>query len=197
MDKRKNDQFRDVTRGKEKKRKKSQCTNEKKDTEETSGSTAYVHVRSRRGQATNSHSLAERARREKISKKMKQLQALVPGCDKISHTALVLDAIINYMKSLQSQVESLSRKLAFVNSMSYGFGGDLDDFMKLDTLAFCPIQPTVLPEDGTTFITTNNYPILDSCTVCESQLQQGLSPFFFSQVYERYPESNKLIKISS
>ncbi|KAJ4960674.1 hypothetical protein NE237_020584 [Protea cynaroides] len=180
---RKNDQFRDVKRGKEKKRKKCQSTNEKEDIEKTP--TPYVHVRARRGQATDSHSLAERARREKINKKMKQLQALVPGCDEINSKALVLDAIINYMKSIQSQVEFLSGKLALMNSMSYGFGWglDIDDIMKLNTLAFCPIQPTVLPQDATTFITTNNYPILDSSTVCESQLQQGLSPFFFFQVY--------------
>ncbi|GLU10348.1 hypothetical protein SLE2022_271610 [Rubroshorea leprosula] len=40
----------------------------------------YIHVRARRGQATDSHSLAERVRREKISERMKLLQDLVPGC---------------------------------------------------------------------------------------------------------------------
>ncbi|KAE9466024.1 hypothetical protein C3L33_02070, partial [Rhododendron williamsianum] len=43
----------------------------------------YVHVRARRGQATDSHSLAERARREKINARMKLLQELVPGCNKV------------------------------------------------------------------------------------------------------------------
>ncbi|KAJ6882120.1 hypothetical protein NC651_028666 [Populus alba x Populus x berolinensis] len=43
----------------------------------------YIHVRSRRGQATDSHSLAERARRERISERMKILQDLVPGCNKV------------------------------------------------------------------------------------------------------------------
>ncbi|KAI7738974.1 hypothetical protein M8C21_010441 [Ambrosia artemisiifolia] len=43
----------------------------------------YIHVRARRGQATDSHSLAERARREKISERMKILQDLVPGCNKV------------------------------------------------------------------------------------------------------------------
>ncbi|XP_022766743.1 transcription factor bHLH48-like isoform X2 [Durio zibethinus] len=66
----------------------------------------YVHVRARRGQATDSHSLAERARREKINARMKLLQELVPGCNKISGTALVLDEIINHVQSLQHQVES-------------------------------------------------------------------------------------------
>nr|WIE96126.1 basic helix-loop-helix transcription factor [Loropetalum chinense var. rubrum] len=75
----------------------------------------YVHVRARRGQATDSHSLAERARREKINARMKLLQELVPGCNRISGTALVLDEIINHVQSLQRQVELLSMRLAAVN----------------------------------------------------------------------------------
>lgn len=65
----------------------------------------YIHVRARRGQATDSHSLAERARRQKISERMKILQDLVPGCSKVIGKALVLDEIINYIQSLQRQVE--------------------------------------------------------------------------------------------
>ncbi|KAK9925885.1 hypothetical protein M0R45_023147 [Rubus argutus] len=76
----------------------------------------YIHVRARRGQATDSHSLAERARREKISERMKILQDLVPGCNKVIGKALVLDEIINYIQSLQRQVEFLSLKLETVNS---------------------------------------------------------------------------------
>ncbi|XP_073144278.1 transcription factor BHLH094-like [Henckelia pumila] len=76
----------------------------------------YIHVRARRGQATDSHSLAERARREKISERMKILQGLVPGSNKVIGKALVLDEIINYIQSLQQQVEFLSTKLEAVNS---------------------------------------------------------------------------------
>ncbi|MBA0590117.1 hypothetical protein Gorai_018836, partial [Gossypium raimondii] len=97
----------------------------------------YIHVRARRGQATDSHSLAERVRiiiqiilfsmiywgcvlaltlainmchfgqvrREKISERMKLLQNLVPGCNKVTGKALMLDEIINYVQSLQRQVE--------------------------------------------------------------------------------------------
>uniref|UniRef100_M8C9P3 Transcription factor bHLH78 n=1 Tax=Aegilops tauschii TaxID=37682 RepID=M8C9P3_AEGTA len=75
----------------------------------------YVHVRARRGQATDSHSLAERVRRERISQRMKFLQDLVPGCNK----ALMLDEIINYVQSLQRQVEFLSMKLATVNPLDF------------------------------------------------------------------------------
>ncbi|KAI3461825.1 hypothetical protein Pfo_018488 [Paulownia fortunei] len=75
----------------------------------------YIHVRARRGQATDSHSLAERVRREKISERMKLLQDLVPGCNKVAGKAMMLDEIINYVESLQRQVEFLSMKLASVN----------------------------------------------------------------------------------
>ncbi|WOL08044.1 hypothetical protein Cni_G16796 [Canna indica] len=76
----------------------------------------YIHVRARRGQATDSHSLAERARREKISERMKILQDLVPGCNKVIGKASILDEIINYVQALQRQVEFLSMKLEAVNS---------------------------------------------------------------------------------
>lgn len=75
----------------------------------------YIHVRARRGQATDSHSLAERVRREKMSERMKFLQDLVPGCRKVTGKAVMLDEIINYVQSLQRQVESLSMKLASVS----------------------------------------------------------------------------------
>ncbi|XP_066167355.1 transcription factor bHLH48 isoform X5 [Oryza sativa Japonica Group] len=89
---------------------------------------AYVHVRARRGQATDSHSLAERARREKINARMELLKELVPGCSKqVSGTALVLDEIINHVQSLQRQVEYLSMRLAAVNPR-VDFGG-LDNFL--------------------------------------------------------------------
>ncbi|EHA8589136.1 transcription factor bHLH79 [Cocos nucifera] len=97
----------------------------------------YIHVRARRGQATDSHSLAERARREKISERMKILQDLVPGCNKVVTNVIipyygaqvigkasVLDEIINYIQALQRQVEFLSMKLEAVNSrMNTGIEG--------------------------------------------------------------------------
>lgn len=44
-------------------------------------------------------------RREKISERMKYLQDLVPGCNKVTGKAGMLDEIINYVQSLQRQVE--------------------------------------------------------------------------------------------
>ncbi|KAL2539647.1 Transcription factor bHLH [Abeliophyllum distichum] len=136
----------------------------------------YIHVRARRGQATDSHSLAERVRREKISERMKALQALVPGCDKVTGKALMLDEIINYVQSLQNQVEFLSMKLASVNPMFYDFGLDLDAFMvvrpdqslnslssQVPTVQQCsPTQPPVIPERNTSLTAANCYSLLDS-----------------------------------
>ncbi|KAG6476496.1 hypothetical protein ZIOFF_065738 [Zingiber officinale] len=91
------------TESSKKKRKKQEregeAVTEKKDKRD------YIRVRARRGQATDSHSLAERARREKIDERMKCLQGLVPGCNEIMGKASVLDEIINYVQSLQSQIE--------------------------------------------------------------------------------------------
>ncbi|XP_019164658.1 PREDICTED: transcription factor bHLH75-like [Ipomoea nil] len=85
-----------------------------------------VHVRAKRGQATDSHSLAERQRREKINEKLKCLQGLVPGCYKTMGMAVMLDVIINYIRSLQNQIDFLSMKLS-VASLFYDFNSsDVD-----------------------------------------------------------------------
>nr|KYP57403.1 Transcription factor bHLH48 [Cajanus cajan] len=104
----------------------------------------YVHVRVRRGKATDSHSLAERARREKINARMKLLQELVPGCNKISGTALVLDKIINHVQSLQHEVEILSMKLAAVNPV---IDFNLDNLLATERASpmECNFPPTVAP----------------------------------------------------
>ncbi|RWR82407.1 transcription factor bHLH63-like protein [Cinnamomum micranthum f. kanehirae] len=94
----------------------------------------YIHVRARRGQATDSHSLAERVRREKISERMKFLQDLVPGCNKITGKAGMLDEIINYVQSLQRQVEFLSMKLAAVNPR---IDFNIDNFFLKEMLSGC------------------------------------------------------------
>ncbi|XP_022841773.1 transcription factor HBI1-like isoform X1 [Olea europaea var. sylvestris] len=101
----------------------------------------YIHVRARRGQATDSHSLAERARREKISKKMKYLQDLVPGCDKVTGKAGMLHEIINYVQSLQRQVEFLSMKLAALNPR---LDFSIDDFFSKEIPAYIASFPMQL-----------------------------------------------------
>ncbi|XP_027339642.1 transcription factor bHLH137 isoform X1 [Abrus precatorius] len=153
--------------------------------------TGYIHVRARRGQATDSHSLAERVRREKISERMKVLQRLVPGCDKVTGKALMLDEIINYVQSLQNQVEFLSMKLASVNPMFYDMTTDLDVLLvrpeKLNSIASPSPSPSPLPSvshcnspnQGTTFAdTTTMTPTNIFHTVASDYLLDNSASFF-------------------
>ncbi|CAA0809019.1 Transcription factor bHLH75 [Striga hermonthica] len=88
-----------------------------------------VHVRAKRGQATDSHSLAERLRREKINDKLRSLQDLVPGCYKTMGMAVMLDVIINYVRSLQNQIDFLSMKLSAA-SLYYDFNSSEAEAME-------------------------------------------------------------------
>ncbi|XP_004235809.1 transcription factor BEE 3 [Solanum lycopersicum] len=89
-----------------------------------------VHVRAKRGQATDSHSLAERVRRGKINERLRCLQDIVPGCYKTMGMAGMLDEIINYVQSLQNQVEFLSMKLTAASSY-YDFNSESDILVSL------------------------------------------------------------------
>ncbi|CAN6675601.1 unnamed protein product [Malus baccata var. baccata] len=91
-----------------------------------------IHVRAKRGQATDSHSLAERVRREKINERLRCLQNLVPGCYKTMGMAVMLDVVISYVQSLQKQIEFLSMKLSAASAY-YDFnspGVDAADAMQ-------------------------------------------------------------------
>ncbi|KAK4256552.1 hypothetical protein QN277_006260 [Acacia crassicarpa] len=89
-----------------------------------------VHVRAKRGQATDSHSLAERVRRGKINEKLRCLQNIVPGCCKTMGMSIMLDEIINYVQSLQRQVEFLSMKLTAASNF-YDFNSETDALQTL------------------------------------------------------------------
>ncbi|KAH7658765.1 Myc-type basic helix-loop-helix (bHLH) domain-containing protein [Dioscorea alata] len=109
---------------------------DKKIKESSTQKSDYIHVRARRGQATDSHSLAERVRREKISARMRYLQDLVPGCNRITGKAGMLDEIINYVQSLQKQVEFLSMKLATMNPrLDFSVGNLIDKEINTMTMS--------------------------------------------------------------
>ncbi|KAE8701705.1 Transcription factor bHLH62 [Hibiscus syriacus] len=155
----------------------------------------YIHVRARRGQATNSHSLAERVRREKISERMRFLQELVPGCNKITGKAVMLDEIINYVQSLQRQVEFLSMKLATVNPE---LNIDLERILSKDILysrggsaavlgigpainSSCPFSSGIFPGTIPGIPSTNpQFPPLPPQTVLDNELRNILQMGFDS-----------------
>ncbi|XLR42496.1 hypothetical protein S83_027156, partial [Arachis hypogaea] len=118
-------------------------------------------------------------RREKISERMKMLQRLVPGCDKVTGKALMLDEIINYVQSLQNQVEFLSLKLASVSPIFYDMATDLNttllvrpEKLNIQNCSSSNIQQTTktstLPAavaaatTATVFPTANDHYLLDS-----------------------------------
>ncbi|KAL8463291.1 hypothetical protein ACS0TY_034077 [Phlomoides rotata] len=73
-----------------------------------------VHVRAKRGQATDSHSLAERLRREKINDKLRCLQDLVPGCYKfLSMKLSAASAFYDFNSSEAEAIETLQGTTAY------------------------------------------------------------------------------------
>ncbi|KAL6637992.1 hypothetical protein ACP70R_025564 [Stipagrostis hirtigluma subsp. patula] len=71
-------------------------------TEETKSSRRYASKR--RTRAAEVHNLSERRRRDRINEKMRALQELIPHCNK-TDKASILDETIEYLKSLQMQVQ--------------------------------------------------------------------------------------------
>nr|WAK86103.1 transcription factor bHLH57 [Nothapodytes nimmoniana] len=69
-------------------------------------------IRAKRGCATHPRSIAERARRTRISERMRKLQELVPKMDKQTSTADMLDLAVEYIKELQKKHKILSEKRA-------------------------------------------------------------------------------------
>lgn len=70
-------------------------------------------VRAKRGFATHPRSIAERVRRTRISERMRKLQELVPNSDKqTTNIADMLDEAVEYVKTLQKQVQEFKEKQA-------------------------------------------------------------------------------------
>ncbi|XP_059457190.1 transcription factor HBI1-like [Corylus avellana] len=150
----------------------------------------YIHVRARRGQATDSHSLAERARREKINNKMKYLQDMVPGCSRILGRAGMLDEIINYVQSLHRQVEFLSMKLAALNPQ---LEINTDNFEK-EFPAYITSFPTATrPSAVANLPSLQLNPVQQGNTSCELDVLISSS----ATLPELYPDSSSFSKVQS
>ncbi|XP_019444411.1 PREDICTED: transcription factor PIF1-like isoform X2 [Lupinus angustifolius] len=73
----------------------------------------------KRSRAAEVHNLSERKRRDRINEKMRALQELIPRCNK-SDKASMLDDAIEYLKSLQLQVQMMSMGCGMVPMMFAG-----------------------------------------------------------------------------
>lgn len=62
---------------------------------------------SKRSRAAEIHNLSERRRRDRINEKMRALQELIPNCNKVDKASM-LDEAIEYLKTLQLQVQMMS-----------------------------------------------------------------------------------------
>nr|XP_043623846.1 transcription factor PIF3-like isoform X2 [Erigeron canadensis] len=75
------------------------------DTKAAGGS--RVGTGSKRSRAAEVHNLSERRRRDRINEKMRALQELIPNCNKVDKASM-LDEAIEYLKTLQLQVQIMS-----------------------------------------------------------------------------------------
>ncbi|KAE8720157.1 Detected protein of confused Function [Hibiscus syriacus] len=163
--------------------------------------TSFVHVRARRGQATDSHSLAERARRKKISERMKILQCLVPGCEKVcSYVHLSGEHFPDsfHVWFFCMNIDSVN-EACFCGPMFYDFGVDLEastvkpERVKSEAstttvvLVPCPQQSnptqasTFVDSTTSTFSLSSNYPLLNASSSLALLLHQGQNPIVFAQ----------------
>ncbi|KAK3149151.1 hypothetical protein QOZ80_3AG0213620 [Eleusine coracana subsp. coracana] len=103
-------------------------------TEETKSSRRYGSKR--RARAAEVHNLSERRRRDRINEKMRTLQELIPHCNK-TDKASILDETIEYLKSLQMQVQIMWMTSGMAPMMFPG----AHQFMRPMALAMSPMNP--------------------------------------------------------
>ncbi|KAH6818992.1 hypothetical protein C2S51_002595 [Perilla frutescens var. frutescens] len=85
----------------------SECRSDDVETESVDAKKATSGRGSKRGRAAEVHNLSERRRRDRINEKMRALQELIPNCNK-ADKASMLDEAIEYLKTLQLQVQIMS-----------------------------------------------------------------------------------------
>ncbi|XP_004292266.1 PREDICTED: transcription factor PIF1-like [Fragaria vesca subsp. vesca] len=108
-------------KGREREPDDAECQSEQ-DVEFESGSAKKVNRGSsstKRSRAAEVHNLSERRRRDRINEKMRTLQELIPRCNK-SDKASMLEEAIEYLKSLQLQVQMMSMGCGMVPMMFPG-----------------------------------------------------------------------------
>ncbi|KAF4387002.1 hypothetical protein G4B88_024574 [Cannabis sativa] len=97
----------------------AECQSEEVEFESGDGKKHARGASTKRSRAAEVHNLSERRRRDRINEKMKALQELIPRCNK-SDKASMLDEAIEYLKSLQLQVQMMSMGCGMVPMMFPG-----------------------------------------------------------------------------
>ncbi|KAK4786712.1 hypothetical protein SAY86_010545 [Trapa natans] len=110
----------------------------------------------RRCRAAEVHNLSERRRRDRINEKMKALQELIPHCNK-TDKASMLDEAIEYMKSLQLQLQVICTRSGmaapimfpamqpYVSPMGMGLGPHQLAFNSIhQSLSMAPPNPNAM-----------------------------------------------------
>ncbi|XP_010525635.1 PREDICTED: transcription factor PIF4 isoform X2 [Tarenaya hassleriana] len=134
----------------------------------------------RRSRAAEVHNLSERKRRDRINERMRALQELIPHCSK-TDKASILDEAIDYLKSLQLQLQV----------MWMGSG------MAANQMMFQGMQPPYLPRMGMQMPSSfqnpmhlPRFPVMDRSTsqnpglVCQNPVQYQNQ--VFSEQLARY-----------
>ncbi|KAJ4893924.1 putative transcription factor bHLH056 [Raphanus sativus] len=113
------------------------------DTEEAAGGSTSR----KRSRAAEMHNLSERRRRVKINERMKTLQELIPRCNKTDKSSMLDDAI-EYVKSLQMQIQMMSAGGGMMPPMMYT-PPNMQQFMPPSAMGMN--RPPFIPFPGTAF----------------------------------------------
>ncbi|GER40103.1 phytochrome interacting factor 3 [Striga asiatica] len=124
----------------------SECRSDSQDVEEESvGVRKPAPARgggSKRSRAAEVHNLSERRRRDRINEKMRALQELIPNCNK-ADKASMLDEAIEYLKTLQLQVQPII--FVIIQVMSMGAGLCMPPMMFSTGFPQMPHHPAHIP----------------------------------------------------
>ncbi|XP_020080811.1 transcription factor PIF5-like isoform X1 [Ananas comosus] len=166
------------TKRKERSTEESESQSEEAEQESIEANEPTKQSASRRSRAAEVHNLSERRRRDRINKKMKALQELIPNCNK-TDKASMLDEAIGYLKSLQLQVQMMWMGSGMAQMMFPG----VHQFMSHATMGMnpasmpsmhYPVQMPTVPfcssESFPNQMQNINFPGLNSMQVLPSQV---------------------------
>ncbi|XP_071714077.1 transcription factor PIF1-like [Rutidosis leptorrhynchoides] len=157
----------------------------------------------KRARAAEVHNLSERKRRDRINEKMKALQELIPRCNK-SDKASMLDEAIEYLKSLQMQVQMMSMGYGIVPMMfpgvqrympamaAVGMGMGMDQVaMTRPMVPYPPVLPAsaIMPNPAVAAAQVPRFPVAQ-VPIMGPQRSQGANPSDPMMMMNSFPLQN-------